>query len=332
MPGASSGIPGGSPGSVRVVRDTKPAPGAQEQSREPAIETRAVEPLSKVVAEPNPDQLAHLAGTVAREAGTLIRARYDEPRQITTKSRAVDLVTDTDRAAERLILDRLHEAFPEHGILSEETGTITGASGRSSLCWVIDPLDGTTNFAHGVPHFAVSVACVRAASEPGSPLPDLRAARAVAGAVYDPMRDELFSATEGGAATLNGRRIVASDEGALDASLLATGFPYDRREQLERYLGFWRVLMVRARDIRRMGAAALDLAWVACGRLDGFWEWRLQPWDVAAGALVVRRAGGRVTDFGGVDPGIDAAQTLATNGRVHAALLEAIAPLLRDDA
>jgi myo-inositol-1(or 4)-monophosphatase len=283
------------------------------------------------VADPTPEELARLAVDVAREAGALIRTRYDEPRQVTIKSVAVDLVTDTDRAAERLILDRLRATFPEHGILSEETGVIAGAGGRSAFCWVIDPLDGTTNFAHGVPHFAVSIACVRARGTGSTPLPDLRAAQAVAGAVYDPMRDEMFAATEGGPATLDGRPITVSTEATLDASLLATGFPYDRREKLDQYLGFWRTLMGRARDIRRMGAAALDLAWVACGRVDGFWEWRLQPWDVAAGALVVRRAGGRVSDFIGVEPGIDAAQTLATNGRIHDELLAAIATLIHDD-
>jgi myo-inositol-1(or 4)-monophosphatase len=279
------------------------------------------------VADPTPEELARLATDVAREAGALIRARYDEPRRVTTKSVAIDLVTDTDRAAERLILDRLQAAFPEHGILTEETGAIAGAGGRSSYCWVIDPLDGTTNFAHGVPHFAVSIACVRALGSGTSPILEPRSAQAVAGAVYDPMRDEMFAASETGPATLNGRPIAVSTEGILDASLLATGFPYDRRQKLEQYLGFWRALMVRARDIRRMGAAALDLAWVACGRVDGFWEWRLQPWDVAAGSLVVRRAGGRVSDFAGTEPGVDATQTLATNGRIHDDLLAAIAAL-----
>ena len=280
------------------------------------------------------EDLAALAAAVARDAGALIRTRYDQPRTIGTKSASVDLVTDTDRAAERLILDRLRAEAGRDAILSEESGAIEAPAGRaaSDICWVIDPLDGTTNFAHGIPHFAVSVAAVRL--PPGGSPPqafDARHARPLAGAVYDPMRDELFLAHEGGVATLNGRPIAPSSEAALDSSLLATGFPYDRREHVDRYLSFWRTLMVRARDVRRIGAAALDLAWVACGRVDGFWEWRLKPWDVAAGGLIVRCAGGRVTDFRGADAGVDATQTLASNGRIHDALLEVFGDLLPRD-
>lgn len=279
---------------------------------------------------PQPDALAGLAASIARDAGALIRERYDAPRSIATKSGAVDLVTDTDRAAERLILERVRAVHPEHAILSEETGAIDGpASTTPTVCWVIDPLDGTTNFAHGVPHFAVSVAvvelpagCASASAFAG------RSARPLAGAVYDPMRDELFVAYDGGTTTLNGRPVAVSRETDLGSSLLATGFPYDRREHAEFYLSFWRAFMVGARDVRRIGAAALDLAWVACGRVDGFWEWRLKPWDVAAGNLLVRCAGGRVSDFRGDAAGVDAAQTLASNGRIHAQLLDVFGRLL----
>lgn len=278
--------------------------------------------------DPSPRDLAQAAAGIARAAGALIRERYDTPRQVRTKSAVVDLVTDTDRAAERLILDRLGEAFPGHAILSEEAGAIIPADGhRAPICWVIDPLDGTTNFAHGVPHFAVSIAAVLAPGSGSAALPDPRTARAVAGVVYDPMRDETFVAYDDAPATLDDRPIAVSAAAKLDSSLLATGFPYDRRDHLDSYLEYWRTLMVRARDIRRMGAAALDLAWVACGRVDGFWEWRLKPWDVAAGALLVRQAGGCVTDFHGAEPGLDATQTLATNGRIHEELLHAMAPL-----
>jgi myo-inositol-1(or 4)-monophosphatase len=283
------------------------------------------------MATSRPEDLLELAAAVARDAGALIRNRYDEPRSIGTKSASVDLVTDTDRAAERLILDRLRREAPGDAILSEESGAIEALAGHeaSDICWVVDPLDGTTNFAHGIPHFAVSVAAVRLASGAmTSRAFDPKAARPVAGAVYDPMRDELFLAHEGGVATLNGRAIAPSSEANLDASLLATGFPYDRREHVDLYLSFWRSMMVRARDIRRIGAAALDLAWVACGRVDGFWEWRLKPWDVAAGNLIVRCAGGRVTDFRGADPGVDAEQTMASNGRIHDALLAVFDELL----
>lgn len=283
------------------------------------------------MAIPEPSTLAAAAARIATEAGALIRDRSERPRAIATKSGAVDLVTDTDRAAERLILDRLREAYPEHAILSEESGAIE-PPGDAEVAWVIDPLDGTTNFAHGVPHFAVSIAAVlRPRLADGTRSREPRAQHAIAGAVYDPMREELFVAHEGGATTLDGRPVAVSAEAALDASLLATGFPYDRREHAELYLSFWRTLLVQARDVRRIGAAALDLAWVACGRFDAFWEWRLKPWDVAAGNLLVRCAGGTVTDFRGEANGIDAAQTLASNGRIHDQLLAAMAPLLDGD-
>jgi myo-inositol-1(or 4)-monophosphatase len=283
------------------------------------------------------DAAAVEAAEIAREAGELIRSRFHAPREIGTKSASIDLVTDTDRAADRLIAARLASRFPGHGRISEESGGApppgagAGSAGSDEVVhWIIDPLDGTTNFAHGFPHFAVSIAAV-VGLDPAEPL---RAeagggARVVVGVVYDPMRDELFAATEGGGATLNGRAISVSTETSLDASLFATGFPYDRRERADLYLGFWRAMMLRCRDVRRVGAAALDLAWVACGRLDGFWEWNLHAWDVAAGALIVRRAGGHATDFSGTrDLIVDARQTLATNRHVHAAALEVIRPLV----
>lgn len=270
-----------------------------------------------------PEALARLAGSIAREAGALIRERYDAPRTIATKSGAVDLVTDTDRAAERLILDRIRAHCPDHAILAEESGALEASrTSHPAICWVIDPLDGTTNFAHGIPHFAVSIAAVRLPDGTvGASAFDARKATPVAGAVFDPMRDELFVAHAGGRTTLDGRPVRTSSEEALGASLVATGFPYDRREHVDFYLAFWRRFMVAARDVRRIGAAALDLAWVACGRVDAFWEWRLKPWDVAAGNLLVRCAGGTVTDFAGDDPGVDAEQTLASNGAIHDQML-----------
>lgn len=263
----------------------------------------------------------------ARRAGALIRKRFAEPRTISTKSRSIDLVTDADRAAEHLLLEHLLGAFPGSAVLGEESGFVAGTEGSagSPVCWVIDPLDGTTNFAHGVPHFAVSVAATRGLVEErsGAPLrsPD---GRLLAGAVYDPMRDEMFSAVADGPALLNDAPTSVTETDDLEHALLATGFPYDRREHADRYLADFREMMLRARDVRRMGAAALDLAWVACGRIDGFWEWKLHPWDVAAGILIVRRAGGRVTSFSGSDPGLDATQTLASNGRIHATMVAAL--------
>jgi myo-inositol-1(or 4)-monophosphatase len=268
-----------------------------------------------------------VAESIAREAGALIRARYAEPRRIGTKSGAIDLVTDTDRGADRLITTRLAEAFPAHAVVSEEGGIALPRAPQAgpTATWIVDPLDGTTNFAHGFPQFAVSIAAV-VGLDAADPLaaPPGPAPHTAVGVVYDPMRDELFSATADGPARLNGAPISVTPEASLDACLFATGFPYDRRERADFYLGFWREMMLRCRDVRRVGAAALDLAWVACGRLDGFWEWNLHAWDVAAGALIVERAGGRATDFTGARLLVDARQTLATNGRVHGAALEVI--------
>ncbi len=290
------------------------------------------------------DRLLQVAAATAREAGELIRSRASAPRTVRTKSNPVDLVTDTDRAADRLITDHLRAAFPTHGILSEEGGADPAASGgpaphseappgasaqaEPGIVWIVDPLDGTTNFAHGVPHFAVSIAAV-AGLDPAAPR---RAApggtvRTLAGVVYDPMRDELFTATARGPAQRNGEALAVSATASLDAALLSTGFPYDRRERPDFYLRYWREMMLRSRDVRRLGAAALDLAWVACGRLDGFWEWHLHPWDVTAGALLVRRAGGRVSDFSGGETACEAQQMLATNARVHDEMLAVLRSL-----
>jgi myo-inositol-1(or 4)-monophosphatase len=289
---------------------------------------------------------ARVAGEVAREAGALIRERFSLPRQIGTKSASIDLVTDTDRAADELIARRLATAFPTHAVISEEGGSRLPLGAAASAAaptgaptappalppeihWVIDPLDGTTNFAHGFPQFAVSIAAV-AGLDPRDPLatPSSHGAQVVVGVVYDPMRDELFAATLGDPATRNDEPIAVTGETRLDACLVATGFPYDRRQRVDYYLRFWREMMLRCRDVRRVGAAALDLAWVACGRLDGFWEWNLHAWDIAAGALIVRQAGGAATDFNGVELAVDARQTLATNGRVHEAMRAILLPLV----
>jgi myo-inositol-1(or 4)-monophosphatase len=291
-------------------------------------------------AREHPGTLARTAEAIAREAGALVRSRLATPGRIGTKSGAIDLVTDTDRDADAIITRRIREAFPGHTILSEESGSSVGARGRaeqgggetSDIQWVVDPLDGTMNFAHGFPHFAVSIAAVRLESNPGgktATVPDEMRGRMLAGVVYDPMRDELFRAADGEPATLNGAPISVSSAANVASCLLATGFPYDRREHPDFYLSFWRELMLRSQDVRRAGAAALDLAWVACGRLDAFWEWSLHPWDIAAGVLIVRRAGGRATDFAGSDLFLGARQTLASNGRVHDELLGVLQPLAR---
>ena len=251
------------------------------------------------------ERVAHAA---AERAGALVRARYRERPEVSFKSE-VDLVTTVDRQAERLIVDTIVAAFPEHGIVAEES---PARPGRDSHRWYVDPLDGTTNFAHGYPHFAVSIALAD-----GDDL--------LLGLVYDPVREEIFTALRGGGARLNGAPIQVSEVAVLERSLLATGFPYDRRQHSDFYLAFWREAIQRAQGVRRAGAAALDLCYLACGRLDGFWEWKLRPWDTAAGRLIVEEAGGRVSDFSGGPHRLTGAETAASNGRLHGELLDMIA-------
>ncbi|MDG2304197.1 MAG: inositol monophosphatase family protein [Candidatus Binatia bacterium] len=268
----------------------------------------------------SPSELVSVAAEIAREAGAEIRTRVPSPRQIATKANSVDLVTDTDHRIDALISERLAAAFPDHARLTEETGaTTTGA--EAPVCWVVDPLDGTVNFAHGVPHFAVSIAAVRG-FQPGDPLETpSTGAEILAGVVYDPMRDELFEATAAGPAKLNGEPIQTSPCASLSEALVASGFPYDRRERADEYLEDWKALLPRCRDLRRAGAAALDLAYVAAGRFDAYWERGLHAWDIAAGVLIVRRAGGIATNRAGRDLFLDASEVLAAPTAIHAELL-----------
>ncbi len=195
-------------------------------------------------------------------------------------------------------------------MLAEESGSLAGAD--AEFRWVVDPLDGTTNFAHGLPIFCVSIAL------------EARGRRAL-GVIYDPMRDECFAARAGAGATLNGAPIAVSAAQTLESALGGTGFPYDVMDAPEETLRWFAPLLPRLRGVRRLGSAALDLAYVACGRLDLFWEAKLHAWDVAAGILIVEEAGGRVTDFAGGSVGIDPVQTAASNGHVHEALLAVLA-------
>jgi len=237
-------------------------------------------------------------------AGALQRAKYGHEIQIAHKGE-IDLVTEVDRESEAAILEVIRERFPEHDIVAEETALDrTG----SRFVWFVDPLDGTTNFAHGYPFFCASVAL--AVDE------ELAAA-----AVYDPIKRELFTAEQGAGAHLNGRRLKTSSSSRLLESLLVTGFPYDFRDDLEKSLRLFNRFMAEARAIRRDGAAALDLSYLAAGRIDAFWEERLQPWDVMAGALLVEEAGGRITRFDGAPLRLSADETLASNGPLHAAML-----------
>lgn len=257
--------------------------------------------------DPRADFL-RIAEAAVRESGLFLKANLHRRPEATFKG-DVDLVTEFDMGAQEILAGRLSKAFPDHGILAEEDLT---RPGRSEYRWVVDPLDGTTNYAHTFPVFSVSAALERAG-------------RTILGLVYDPMRDEMFAAREGQGAVLNGRAIRVSEVGELGKSLLATGFPYDVRTNPVNNLDNWSRFLVRAQAVRRCGSAAMDLCYVACGRFDGFWELQLKPWDVAAGALIVAEARGRVTSFSGGEHRLDVAETLASNGRIHQAMLDILA-------
>jgi len=252
--------------------------------------------------------ILNTAETIARRAGAGLRDAYSKPRQIAYKG-AVDLVTQADRESERLIVAALRDSFPDHSIVSEEGG---GVRQDGPYTWFVDPLDGTTNFAHGFPVFAVSMACQDAEG-------------LAVGVVYDPLRDECFTAARGAGAALNGSPIHVSDCPDLDHALLATGFPYDRRTAQDNNVTAFSTFIRRCQGIRRAGAAALDTAYVACGRLDGYWEMRLHAWDVAAGIVILREAGAVVTDYQGSAalPGrVDNWSLVTGNSRVQPEALE----------
>lgn len=221
---------------------------------------------------------------LARGAGKILRAGYQKQNPIDHKG-TIDLVTEVDRQSEAYLLEAIAEKFPEHRVVAEETG---GLEGSDDCIWYIDPLDGTTNFAHKLPIFSVSIAFADAEG--------LRL-----GVVYDPMRDEMFAAERGKGAQMNGEAIKAGTAVELSKSLLVTGFPYDRFENPDNNLEYFNRFTLRVQGIRRLGSAALDLCNVACGRVDGFWEVRLESWDLAAGTLIAREAGAKATKLNG-DP------------------------------
>ena len=252
--------------------------------------------------------IAWQAAGIALEAGTLVRGFFE--RGVATEYKGdVDLVTEADRASEKLIAERLTAAWPAHGIYGEE-----GARQRleGEYRWYVDPLDGTTNFAHGFPVFCVSLGLER--RRPG--LAEGEDGELMAGVIYDPTRDELFAAEAGRGAWLNGRRIRASGTKTLSEALLATGFP-SRKRHANPNIHFYQEFTLRSHGVRRAGSAALDLAYTACGRLDGFWEFNLNPWDTAAGALLVLEAGGSMSDFEGGRFRLNSREVLATNGRLR---------------
>jgi myo-inositol-1(or 4)-monophosphatase len=242
--------------------------------------------------------------SIAREAGALLMGYF--ARRVTVEYKGdVDLVTEADRASEKLIVERLRARWPEHDVVGEEGArTDTGADYR----WHVDPLDGTTNFAHGYPVFCVSIALVR------------KDEQLEVGVLYDPSRDEMFAAERGQGATLNGKSIHVSQTETLSESMLGTGFPSHKRHKNPN-IHFYQQLTLRSHGVRRAGSAALDLANVASGRYDGFWEFNLNPWDTAAGALLVQEAGGMVTRFDGSPFRIDSREVLASNGRIHGEVL-----------
>lgn len=240
---------------------------------------------------------------IAREAGGLL-AQFFERRVAFELKGDFDLVTEADRASERLVVERLRSYFPSHGIVAEEGG---GHESPSEYRWYVDPLDGTTNFAHGYPIYNVTLALERGDE-------------VVCGVVYDPSRDEVFTAELGSGAFLNNRRIHVSKTRSLADSLLSTGFP-SRKRHLNVNIHFYHQLAMLTHGVRRGGAAAIDLAYVACGRLDGFWEFKLNPWDMAAGSLMVREAGGKISDMRGGPLSLRGPHLVADNGHFHAELI-----------
>ena len=250
--------------------------------------------------------ILNIAVRAARAAGRVTMRFFDriDTIKVSSKSRN-DFVTDVDRAAEVAIIQELRGKFPNHAILAEESG----AHGGNEFEWIIDPLDGTTNYLHGFPQWSISIGLrVRGRME--------------LGVVYDPLREELFTAERGGAAQLNDRKIRVSSRRGLEGALIGTGIPFREQAHLDVYLAMLRAMIEDTAGIRRPGSAALDFAYVAAGRLDGFWELNLSPWDFAAGALLVAEAGGTVTDLAGGDRFFDTCNVVAGGLKVHAAMLE----------
>ncbi|MFH2035647.1 MAG: inositol monophosphatase family protein [Candidatus Zixiibacteriota bacterium] len=250
-------------------------------------------------------ELTGLARSVALQAGEIIKKKSHQRHRVSFKGR-VDLVTEVDLLSERFIVGEITKRYPKHAILAEE-GSDNNI--ESDIKWIIDPIDGTTNYAHGFPFYCVSIGIEYEGEM-------------VAGAIYDPEREELFYAFQGSGAFLNKKRIIVSSESNLQKSLLATGFPYDIKTSRIDNLKYFRRFAKVARGIRRAGSAALDLCYLACGRFDGFWELKLHPWDTAATVVIVREAGGNVTNFSGEKYSIYGNNILATNGKIHSQMSE----------
>ena len=250
--------------------------------------------------------MLNIAIRAARAAGDVIIRQIDYVQDfpVSQKSRN-DFVTEVDKQAERVIIEILHKSYPDHAILAEESGR----QGDSPFLWIIDPLDGTTNYLRGFPHYAISIALQHRG----------KLDQAV---VYDPLRQELFTASRGEGALLNNKRLRVSKQKYLEGALLGTGFPFKEQERLDEYLNGFKALFPMTAGIRRAGAAALDLAYIACGRLDGFWELGLKPWDIAAGALLVKEAGGLISDFEENDTYLENGDVVAANPEIYSEMLD----------
>jgi len=258
--------------------------------------------------------MINIAIRAARSAGNVLLRNFDRVDTLTVTSKGLnDFVSEVDRSAEQAIIQVIKKSYPDHAILAEESGTHPG----NDYQWIIDPLDGTTNYLHGSPHFSISIALkYRGELEQG--------------VVYDPIREEMFTASKGTGAYLNDHRIRVTARPNLKGALLGTGFPFRDQRHMDAYLGMFKDLSKETAGIRRPGSAALDFAYVAAGRLDGFWELGLAEWDFAAGALIVREAGGTVTDLAGGSRHFDSGNTIAGGLKAHAAMLNAIRPHLNE--
>ncbi len=243
---------------------------------------------------------------IAKEAGQIIREGFGKNFSVEFKTNKSNLVTEIDKKSEKLIVDYIQKKYPSHGIIAEEG---SDKRGSSEYAWVVDPLDGTTNFAHGLPIFSVSIGVVKGTET-------------ICGAVYDVMRDVIYSAEKGSGAFQNWKKISVSTNSDLEQSLLVTGFPYDIKKNPSHAIERFNAFLTEARAVRRLGSAAIDFCYVASGVFDGFWEVHLNPWDICAGKLIVEEAGGIVTDFNGNEIDIFSKQILATNNSIHKRMME----------